>query len=360
MRFRSVTIVLLIVSILAALLVPAVLSQEDDCTETLVGDGTISGEWAAGCDSSTPAPKPGDGTRYARFYTFTLEESSQVTITLESSDADTYLYLREGETKAGTALHLNDDDGSIERSWIQEILDDGTYTIEATTYSNGDTGNFTLTVSGITEEETRSNRVLVAEPGPGHFHHDTDRFDSGAVYHSLNADIYDAAVSGWFENPHGADANAFSYGFVLRSNANGTPISFMAYSNRQWRLIIGDTVHSGTASGLRTAEFQENHLSIAVIGKLAAVSLNGTLLANSDGDVVFHVGSETISGDVLVRGAGQDGTITHYDSVVVYEIIPDYLIADGLEASELSGEISLETTSKGDIFDGLELSIPEP
>ena len=37
----------------------------------------------------------GVGDRYARFYTFTLDEAADVTITLES-DEDTYIYVLQG------------------------------------------------------------------------------------------------------------------------------------------------------------------------------------------------------------------------------------------------------------------------
>ena len=44
----------------------------------------------------------------ASYYTFTLAESADVTITAESG-VDTYLYLREGDGRDGTVLHENDD-----------------------------------------------------------------------------------------------------------------------------------------------------------------------------------------------------------------------------------------------------------
>ena len=72
-----------------------------------------------------------------------------MTITLESEDADTFLYLREGEARSGDHLHQNDDhEGSRDVSHIQETLAAGTYTVEATTYGEGETSSFTLTVSG--------------------------------------------------------------------------------------------------------------------------------------------------------------------------------------------------------------------
>ena len=115
----------------------------DQCGQTLTGDGAVTGQWAEGCDSQA------SGRGYARYYAFTLGSESAVTITLESQDADTYLYLRAGEARSGEFLYQNDDDGGTTRSTIQETLAAGTYTIEATTYGTGETGSFTLTVSGL-------------------------------------------------------------------------------------------------------------------------------------------------------------------------------------------------------------------
>ena len=115
------------------------------CDQTITADGTVDGTWAAGCDSSVSA------RGHARYYTFTLEQSSEVTIILRSDDIDPYLYLRQGEAQSGTVLHENDDhDGSLRVSQIAATLSAGTYTIEATTYSAEQTGSFTLTVSTST------------------------------------------------------------------------------------------------------------------------------------------------------------------------------------------------------------------
>ena len=134
-----------------------------DCGQTITSDGTVSGQWAAGCDSAV------SGRGHARYYSFTLTSDSDVTITLESSDTDTYLYLRQGHDRSGAFLHENDDhNGSIAISEIQEHLDAGTYTIEATTYSTGSTGSFTLTLSRAAsgpagEPRPRPDRLTVAD-----------------------------------------------------------------------------------------------------------------------------------------------------------------------------------------------------
>ena len=114
------------------------------CTQTITADGSTSSQWASGCESETR-----EGS-YARFYRFTLAQDSEVILTLQSDDADTYLYLRQGEARSGTALHENDDhEGSTSVSQIRAALSAGTYTIEATTYAAGETGSFTLTLSGL-------------------------------------------------------------------------------------------------------------------------------------------------------------------------------------------------------------------
>ena len=126
------------------------LGFDTSCGQTITADSTVSGQWATGCNSETPAPGPGSGARLARYYSFNLDQESEVTITLtrDSGDTDTYLYLREGQSRSGAALHENDDDGSdTTRSKIRETLPAGAYTIEATTYSPGYTGSFTLAVS---------------------------------------------------------------------------------------------------------------------------------------------------------------------------------------------------------------------
>ena len=116
----------------------------DDCIQTVSSDGTLNGQWASGCDSETRSGS------HARYYTFTLDVSSEVTVRLESSAANTHLYLRRGDATSGTALHENDDHGGSTRvSQIQETLAAGSYTVEATTYSAGATGAFTLTISGL-------------------------------------------------------------------------------------------------------------------------------------------------------------------------------------------------------------------
>ena len=115
----------------------------DTCTDSITADGTTSGTWAAGCQSQV------SDRGYARYYSFTMSGQQTVTITLDST-TDPYLYLRSGTAKSGTFLYENDDhNSSTQQSQISQSLAAGTYTIEATTYSTGQTGSFTLTIAGL-------------------------------------------------------------------------------------------------------------------------------------------------------------------------------------------------------------------
>lgn len=128
----------------------------DPCVVALPGSANITDNWDSTCNSFHRAG------RHSRFYTFTLGDSREVTITLESSNADTYLNLLSGAGRDGSVLHSNDDDGSSSRSRIQTTLAAGTYTVEATTYDAGETGDFTLSLSIAADGGQASSSYLEA------------------------------------------------------------------------------------------------------------------------------------------------------------------------------------------------------
>jgi len=83
----------------------------------------------------------------ARYYVFTLGETTSLQIDLISSAFDAYVYLLAGSGSGGGVLAYDDDSGGSLRSRIVTVLPAGTYTIEATSYWGGSTGPFTLTVA---------------------------------------------------------------------------------------------------------------------------------------------------------------------------------------------------------------------
>ena len=123
--------------------------EVDACIESVDGNATVEANWDDNC-LSDKAALSGTGDRYARFYTFTLNEAADVTILLES-DEDTYLYLLSGHGRSGTVLYREDDIvyGVDTDSRLSENLQAGDYTIEATTYYAQTDGDFTLIFEGL-------------------------------------------------------------------------------------------------------------------------------------------------------------------------------------------------------------------
>ena len=122
--------------------------RQNVCIESLgelSGTQTVSrtGTWARGCDSVNRV------ARYAQYYSFTLTHDAIMTVDLTSptSGADPYLYLIQGAGADGRIIALNDDGGEGRNSQIVRHLQPGAYTIEATTFSPGFTGNFTLEIN---------------------------------------------------------------------------------------------------------------------------------------------------------------------------------------------------------------------
>jgi len=125
-----------------------VISVSDECFKSIALNTDVSGSWVSSCTSTHS-----DG-HYAKYYTFTLSSSKEVTIDLESS-TDPVLFLLSGSGPGGIVLETNDDIGNNNKnSRITAVLSAGTYTIEATTYAAGSGGNFVVSVS-----------VAVAPPG---------------------------------------------------------------------------------------------------------------------------------------------------------------------------------------------------
>lgn len=119
------------------------------CFIEIEGDTDITGSWDEDCVSPHVTRHGIAEGRYARFYTFTLDVESDVTIDLSSQNQDIFMYLMEGALKNGEVIEENDDDftGEGYNSRIAvSSLEPGDYTIEATTYYAGRKGDFRLLV----------------------------------------------------------------------------------------------------------------------------------------------------------------------------------------------------------------------
>ena len=128
---------------------------------------------------------------YARYYSFTLTGSASVTIDLTSPSADTYLALRNGSGAGSDLVDYNDDSETGTDSRITRTLAAGAYTIEATTFWGGETGQFTLTlVASQSGNSTFTDHPLVAGSTPiraAHMNELRDRIGGLRLAHDLPA-----------------------------------------------------------------------------------------------------------------------------------------------------------------------------
>jgi hypothetical protein len=109
------------------------------CLSSMTVGATVSGSWAAGCNSTHRSG------RYAKYYTFTLSTPRTVVINLTSA-VDSYLFLLSGNGMNGAVIAQDDDSGGSSNARITKALAAGTYTVEATTYTAATAGSFSLSV----------------------------------------------------------------------------------------------------------------------------------------------------------------------------------------------------------------------
>jgi len=136
-------------------------SLPGDCSSSISINTNVSGTWVAECESENRDDS------YAKYYTFTLASSQEVTIDLESS-TDTYLFLLNGSGQTGTVIAEDDDSGTGSDSQIVRNLSAGTYTVEATTYASQTTGTFTVSVNTAQAPPAGCSKLIgtnINEPG---------------------------------------------------------------------------------------------------------------------------------------------------------------------------------------------------
>ena len=109
---------------------------------TVAASVTRDGSWDGSCSSVHFS-----NGRFARYYSFTLNQQTSVTIDLTSPSVDTYLVLRNGAGTGTGEVQADDDGGTGQNARITRTVPAGTYTIEATTFQPGSTGPFTLMLS---------------------------------------------------------------------------------------------------------------------------------------------------------------------------------------------------------------------
>ena len=232
-RLKFLHLFLAVILVLAGAVTAAaiVYRQSGGCSQFLTGTTAIASHFSANCPSALHSGK------YARYYSFALASQSQVTISLTSSDADTFLYLLSGSSPNGAVLYENDDvESGNTNSRISATLSTGTYTVEATTYGEGETGTFTLnlTVQG-------GGAGPIPTPAGGHAFVAISSGPSHVCGLRGTGDIECHAVSS-----SGAVASATVY---LNSPAGDPFIAFDSGDGYVCGLTAGGTINCGSTRG---------------------------------------------------------------------------------------------------------------
>ncbi len=137
------------------------LNIDDSWSSKVASIHRVENEPAASSSSSkktlVQASSEINSSHYSKYYYFTIENDKNVTIDL-SSTTDTYLFLLNGFGKESSVITSNDDYEGTLNSHIEQYLEAGTYTIEATTFSSNQWGEFNLNV--ISRDINNSNNYI--------------------------------------------------------------------------------------------------------------------------------------------------------------------------------------------------------
>ena len=285
-------------TLLASFSVQNTAAAQTDCVQPLTAT-TTEGTWSTDCTSSIPAPQ-GSGDRYARFYTFTFDAESDVTIDL-SSDEDTFLYLRNGITTDGDTVADNDDIDTANRdlnSRIVETLAAGDYTIEATTYNAGRTGTFTLALNSTPVSDTDPPDPPDPDPTPTTPACVAPLPDDMTVAGNWNTDCTSVVSA-----PSGSgDRYARFYTFTLNEAATVT-VTLESSADTYLYLREGSE-RDGTASLCENDDY-----STPVEGTTCS-NINFNLNAQYDSGLLASLGSGTYTIEATTYAAGTTGSFT--------------------------------------------------
>ena len=119
-----------------------------DCVQP-IEPGLTSGTWTSGCVSANNPKYYGGDDYYAKFYTFTLPTTADVTITLsvESYATAPLLILLSGSGTDGDIMRVSSLSDSLTHTITATFLQPGSYTIEATSLFPGRASDFTIHLS---------------------------------------------------------------------------------------------------------------------------------------------------------------------------------------------------------------------
>ena len=225
----------------------------------------VEGTWNGNCLSRNREDA------YARYYAFSILRQSDVSITLES-ETDPYVFLLSGTGADAEYLTENDDIDTGGRNFNSRIaitLEPGDYTIEATTYEQPATGDFTLTVRGVGSLDDRATLVALYNATGGNNWRQSDSW------------LTDAPLGEWYGVV--TDDNGRVIRLELDSNrlSGQIPTDLASLDNLEVLRLVGNELTGAipselsTLNDLRTLDLFANQLTGTIppaLGNLATLT----------------------------------------------------------------------------------------
>ena len=302
---------------------PSPTPTPSDCTQSISAGAPEQDAWTSGCVSRS---RTGDGEYYAKYYTFTLDRPTTVEVLLESR-TDSYIFLLDN---AGEIV-VEEDDYQYRHAGFLTALQPGAYTIEATTYSTRQLGDFTLTLH---QPELDALKALY-------------NATNGANWTNSDNWLTAAPISEW----HGIktdDEGHVTEIYLIGNNLNGTiPRELGSLSKLQWLFLARNSLSGsipqdlGNLSNLRILMLSSNELTgdiPARFGNMAALE-------------ELHLGRNNLSGNIpaslgrLENLRGLHLTVNDLSGRIPHELANlSSLRTLSLGANKLSGPIPYQLT----------------
>lgn len=95
-------------------------------------------------DAASPCTSPHGGA--AEYYSINMLRAGVLDVIMSSDDVDSYLRILNGEGTSGAEIGRDDDGGTFSDARIVLDVASGYYTIEATSFSRGESGSYVLDI----------------------------------------------------------------------------------------------------------------------------------------------------------------------------------------------------------------------